>query len=81
MNLMSEVSDIPEGWTCCFCAEGIEPNDSLAVRALLTNLRHGASSNWPMQEVYAHAACMSERLVPAVMFEAERLAEPLDDDS
>ena len=64
-----------EGWQCCFCGHGIAADDDLAVKGTLTNLLKGTDPEWPLQEVYSHAQCLTDRLRPDFPFDAEALAD------
>ncbi len=59
---------------CCFCAKAISGDDPIAVRIAISNLKTDPGSAGPVQEAYAHAACMSRSLRPGFVFDAEALA-------
>jgi len=61
------------GWQCCFCGQGIEPDDPLAVAARLTNIHADIGPETPVQTVYTHDRCIAARLTRSCCFEAETL--------
>ena len=58
---------------CCFCARPIASSDVGAVSIALTALL--CKCNPPSQELFAHAACLEEKLAPvlapSIPFDAE----------
>lgn len=59
------------GYQCWFCGLGVEQDDAHAVMITVENLwrweADSPSEDDPMQSVYAHSSCASDRLKGATM--------------
>ncbi len=55
-------------YQCCFCAAAL-PSDALALVVIAATRAQDATA--PSQTMWAHTACLGERLAPGIPFDGE----------
>lgn len=65
-----------QGFVCCFCGRPIEQSDAAALRFAVTNL--WSTHEAPVQALFAHSTCASDRMHADVIFDPDVLLDDAD---
>jgi hypothetical protein len=61
---------IPRMNECCFCGTGIDPAEPGSLTFVVAAAARFSEPDAPTQQLWCHAMCLGERLVPRVPFDA-----------